>query len=623
MHSYRETRNKVNSLNISLKKKFYKDRISQHSGNMKETWKITNYLLKKRSKSTNINSLNVGNIDIVDKREISNTMNSYFCSVGDELANKIEDCANPMLTGIYAINKCSTKFHFNIIQDQHIRDAMAKIKTSKGFGNDNISGYFLNLALPIISKSLTCLFNMSISQCKFPASWKIARVTPIFKDGDKSAKENYRPISVLPVISRLFEKVIYNQLYSYLNSNGFLSTNQSGFRALHSTLTTLLKNTDDWYSGMDLGKYVGTVFVDLKKAFDTVDHNILLQKLNHYGVQELDLKWFESYLSNRKQFIRIDGVDSSIQNINTGVPQGSCLGPLLFLVYINDLPYSVKNAKVSIYADDTSLALQSENISQLTAALNDDLRNLHLWLKGNKLSLNVAKTQSLLISTKHRQAVMKDQAVILALDICNEPVVAAENIKYLGVYIDKSLDWEKHIQEVSKKVSRSLGVIKYCKRFLPFDTLKCLYKSILDPHFRYCCPVWGVAGASEINHLQKLQNRAARIITSSSYDAPSKMLIKQLGWRTIEEIIQYESRVMVYKSVNGLAPQYLQDIFTRNSENPSYELRSTATDLHIPKRNTASGQKGFSFRGSKLWNSLSAEIKSAPTLISFKNLSQN
>jgi len=138
---------------------------------------------------------------------------------------------------------------------------------------------------------------------------------------------------------------------------------------------------------MDLGKYVGTVFVDLKKAFDTVDHNILLQKHNHYGVQELDLKWFESYLSNRKQFTRIDGVDSSIQNINTGVPQGSCLGPLLFLVYINDLPYSVKNAKVSIYADGTSLALQSENISQLTAALNEDLRNLHLWLKGNKLSL--------------------------------------------------------------------------------------------------------------------------------------------------------------------------------------------------------------------------------------------
>ena len=250
-----------------------------------------------------------------------------------------------------------------------------------------------------------------------------------------------------------------------------------------------------------------------------------MQKLNHYGVQELDLKWFESYLSNGEQFTRIDGVDSSIQKINIGVPQGSCLGPLLFLVYINDLPYSVKNPKVSIYTDDTSLALQSESISQLTAALNDDFGNLYLWLKGNKLSLNVAKTQSLLFSTKYRQAVMKEEAVTLAFDICNAPVELAENIKYLGVYIDKSLDWKKHIQEISKKISRSLGVIKYCKRFLPFDTLKYLYNSIVDPNFRYCCQVWSVAGASEINHLQKLQNRAARIITSSRYDAPSKMLI--------------------------------------------------------------------------------------------------
>ena len=183
----------------------------------------------------------------------------------------------------------------------------------------------------------------------------------------------------------------------YLNNHGLLSASQSGFRSFHSTLTALIKNTDDWYSGMDLGKYVGTVFVDLKKAFDTVDHNILLQKLYHYGVQDLDLKWFESYLSNRKQFTRIDGVDSSIQNINIGVPQGSCLGPLLFLIYINDLPYSVKNAKVSMYTDDTSLAFQSDRTSQLTEALNDDLKNLHLWLKGNKLSLNVAKAKSLVI----------------------------------------------------------------------------------------------------------------------------------------------------------------------------------------------------------------------------------
>ena len=206
----------------------------------------------------------------------------------------------------------------------------------------------------------------------------------------------------------------------------------------------------------------------------------------------------------------------------------------------------------------------------------------------------------------------------LALDICDAPVEVAENIKYLGVYIDSSLDWKKHIQEISKKVSRYLGVIKYCKRFLPFDTLKCLYNSIVDPHFRYWCPVWGVAGATEISHLQKLQNRAARIITNSRCDAPSDNLIKLLGWRKIDEMIQYESRVMVYKSINELAPHYLHDLFIRNIENPSYELRNTATDLQIPKRHTANGQKGFSFWGAKLWNSLSTEIKSARTITNFK-----
>ena len=203
-------------------------------------------------------------------------MHSYFCSVGEELANKIEDCVNPLLNGMYAMNNCNTRFHFHNIEDQYIRDAMAKIKTSEGFGNDNISSYFLKLALPVVGKSLACLFNRSINQCKFPTTWKIARVIPIFNDGDKSAKENYQPISFLPVISRLFEKIIYSQLYMYLNNHVLLSANQSGFRAFHSTLIALIKNTDDWYSGMDLGKYVGAVFVDLIKAFDTVDHNTLL-----------------------------------------------------------------------------------------------------------------------------------------------------------------------------------------------------------------------------------------------------------------------------------------------------------------------------------------------------------
>ena len=231
----------------------------------------------------------------------------------------------------------------------------------------------------------------------------------VFKDGDKSAKENYRPISVLPVVSRLSEKLVYNQLYQYLNLNDLLASNQSGFRTLHSTATALLKITDDWYCGLDVGKYVGVIFVDLKKAFDTVDHEILVQKLAHCGIQSSELKWSKSYLSNRSQFTRVNDVDSKVQNIDICVPQGSCLGPLLFLLYINDLPKIIDNAKVYMYADDTSLSLQNHSISHLNRDLNRDLEALDKSLRGNKLSLNVAKTQSMVISTKQTLKSQTDQ----------------------------------------------------------------------------------------------------------------------------------------------------------------------------------------------------------------------
>ena len=187
-----------------------------------------------------------------------------------------------------------------------------------------------------------------------------------------------------------------------MNENGHFSPVQSGFLRPHSTATSLVKNTDDWYNGMDLGRLVGVVFIDLKKAFDTVDHEILCRKLGLYGVHQRELSWFKSYLSNRKQFCRVNGVDSTLGNIEVGVPQGSCLDPLLFLIYINDLPQAVQESNVSMYADDTSLCYQSQDLTRLNEAINNDLRKLDSWLQGNKLSLNVVKTHSMLTCTKQK-----------------------------------------------------------------------------------------------------------------------------------------------------------------------------------------------------------------------------
>ena len=212
-----------------------------------------------------------------------------------------------------------------------------------------------------------------------------------------------------------------------MEENGHFSSDQSGFLRQHSTLTCLLKMSDDWYNGLDLGKLVGLVFIDLKKAFDTVDHDILCKKLELYGIQQRELSWFRSYLSNRKQFCRVNGVDSNIEDIEVGVPQGSCLGPLLFLIYINDLPQAVQASTVSMYADDTSLCHQSSDMTQLNEAINSDLKQLTTWLQGNKLSLNVAKTHSMLISTKQKHSILKGQNdVFINLAKCYCVLIAAQ-----------------------------------------------------------------------------------------------------------------------------------------------------------------------------------------------------
>ena len=205
---------------------------------------------------------------------------------------------------------------------------------------------------------------------QFPSSWKIARVSPTYKEGSPDERSNYRPISVLPVLSCLFEKLIYNQLCMFLDRHKFLYKHQSGFSSIHSVVTCLLSSTYEWYLNLDDKKYTGMVFIDLKRAFDTVDHASLAEKLYLYGVRNTESKWFQSYLSDRQQFCKVNGISSNLQCLKCGITQGSCLGPLLFLLFINEMPLSPHNSKVTMYADDTSLTYASNSMDDITKAMN-------------------------------------------------------------------------------------------------------------------------------------------------------------------------------------------------------------------------------------------------------------
>ena len=372
---------------------------------------------------------------------------------------------------------------------------------------DKISSKVLKIAAPVISDSLTYIFNQAVTLCTFPNGWKIARVIPLFKNGQRNLPGNYRPISILPALSKVMERILYTQLYEYLSVNNLLSEHQFGFRKYHSTASALLDCTNDWYINMDQKLFNLTAFIDLKKAFDTVNHEILLEKLLLLGITGRAFQLLESYLSDRSQKCEVNGFISKESKITWGVPQGSILGPLLFLLYINDLPSCLNSTKPRMFADDTNITSSGNCIDDVENAVNSDLKNLRKWLMANKLSLNVAKTEFQIIGTKQNLKNILGQKPNIHILDC--PIKQVVQCKSLGVILDENLSWKSNTNAICKKISSGIYALKRIKPFVDQKTLMSVYNAIIHLYFTYCCEVWDVFGETQSMRLQKLHNRAA------------------------------------------------------------------------------------------------------------------
>ena len=398
--NYTRTRNRVNIELRNAKKDYYFTKIADDKSNPKQAWKTINSLLGRQNKPTIVNELKLGENSLTNPRDIAEGFNDYIGpNIGPNLASQINTQNFNFET--YVKNIESEFAAFQPVTVNHVNQLLTGLSSNKATGVDKISCKIIKIASPAISDSLTRIFNQAITLSLFPDEWKTARVIPLYKNGQRNVAGNYRPISVLPAISKIMEKILYDQLYCYLSKFRLLSDGQFGFRKFHSTATALLDCTNDWYNvNLDKKMFNLVVQIDLKKAFDTVDHQILLRKLEIYGIKGQALCLLNSYLSNRRQKCHINGFLSSERAIRCGVPQGSILGLLFFLLYINDLPQCLSKTKPRLFADDTNLTASGVSITDLEDAVNSDLENLRKWLIANKLSLNVAKTEFMLIGSK-------------------------------------------------------------------------------------------------------------------------------------------------------------------------------------------------------------------------------
>ena len=384
--------------------------------------------------------------------------------------------------------------------------------------------------------------------------------------------------------------------------------------ALFYLLTALSDITDNWYLNIDDGLTNAILFIDLKKAFDTTDHEILLSKLELYRFKGVSLNLFRDYLSDRTQVTVINNVNSETSFLSCGVPQGSILGPLLFLLYINDLPYCNLRSDVRMYADDTNLTFASKDPNELFSSLTHDLGNLKQWLHSNRLSLNVLKTKCPFTGTRQKISLLPSDPHI---SLYGHSIERVNSYKYLAVQVDETLSWEAHISEVIGKVAKVLAALRRLRPICPQSTLVTIYKSLILPHLDYCSAVWGCIGNGLSQKLEKLQNRAARIITGSSWDASSAPILHALKWDSLAVRRAKQLKSLMFKTVNNLVPESLSDKFASINTIHRHNLRGAQHNLFIPRPNTEVLKKSFRYRGAVTWNSLSAEAKQATTLNCF------
>ena len=437
----------------------------------------------------------------------------------------------------------------------------------------------------------------------FPDIWKIAKVIPIFKKGDRTNEDNYRPISLLSCFEKILERLMCKRMLDFLKKHKILYKLQFGFRESHSTSLALIEAMNEIYSKLDEGKFVLGVFLDLKKAFDTIDHQILLKKLEHYGFRGVVNTWLSSYLSDRKQFTYVNGYCSNLGAINTGVPQGSVLGPILFTLYVNDMANAIQ-LQPRLFADDTNIFASGRDNDALIYDTNIELQKLHTWFKANRLKLSIEKTSYCIYSPKRNQPSHKTNVRI------REDIKRSSYVKYLSLTIDEKLTWEKHIEELGSKIVRYASIFRKVRHLLPKMCLKSLYNAFIQCKIDYGVQIYGDASKKLIKSTQIHQNRVLKILQHRNHLASTNTIHREFNVLKVSD--QHEMKILklmhLHTHNKTKLPEVLQNLFQTRTSAHRYPTRSS-DDFILPKTVNRFGNRAITVKGPRFWNSQPRELK--------------
>ena len=603
LSSFKNYRNLLTSLIRKSKTRYFKQYFEDNKKNLKSVWNgIKSIINTTKNPNEPPSMLNINSKTITDPSQIADSFNSYFGTIAQKTKNNIKQsnkCFSDFLT-----NPNTQSFFISPTNKDEVNDAIKKLN-NKSVGPMSIPSAILKKIAPTISAPLSKIFNLSFETGIFPSCLKIANVIPIHKKESKLNINNYRPISLLSNIGKMIEKLMYSRLYSFLDNSNALYQLQFGFRNNHSTNHALVQITENIREAIDSDSFACGVFIDLQKAFDTVDHSILLKKLNYYGIRGLTNNWFKSYITNRSQHVTIQNKTSSDTNIIHGVPQGSVLGPLLFLIYINDLHTAITHSKTYHFADDTSLIYSNKSLKKINTHVNHDLKLLYEWLKANKISLNTKKTEIMLFRSKNK-IINKH----LNFRLSGTKINLSKTVKYLGLILDEHLTWDHHLKLLSTKVSRATGMLAKIRHYVPTNVLYNIYYAILQSHLTYCCQIWGQNKSPSFIKLSNLQSKALKIICFKSQQDHVNPLYINANILKLEDYISLMNCLFAFDQTNDKLPLSFHSFFQQQNETHHYCTRGATQGQLVPPqvRTTKYGSNSIKSKSVLIWNQLKVKL---------------